>query len=219
MAKPHPADSKRSAPRLYLITPPVGEADAFTGTLSRALAAADVAAVLLHLRPDAERTLINRIKTLAAPVQSAGVALVLDSRAELVGRSGADGAHLTGIDVFTAASEGLRPARIAGCGGLKTRHDAMLAGERGADYVMFGEPDAGGRRPSFEAIVERIEWWAEVFEIPCVAFAADSREIAPLAAAGADFIAVGGPIWDDPRGSAAAVAEAASQLLMPEAVP
>ena len=39
----------------------------------------------------------------------------------------------------------LKPARIAGCGRLATRHDAMLAAEAGADYVMFGEPDAAGR--------------------------------------------------------------------------
>ena len=71
-----------------------------------------------------------------------------------------------------AAVDSLKPARIAGCGGLNSRDDAMLAGERGADYVMFGEPEADGRRPSFEAIVERIEWWAELFTVPCVGFAA-----------------------------------------------
>ena len=95
----------------------------------------------------------------------------------------------------------------------------MLAGERGADYVMFGETEAGGRRPSFAAIVERIEWWAELFEIPCVGFAAALDEIAPLAAAGADFVAIGDALWDDPRGPAAAVAEAAAQLAAPETVP
>ena len=60
----------------------------------------------------------------------------------------------------------------------------MLAAEAGADYVMFGEPDAAGERPSFEAIEERVAWWAEVFEIPCVGFAAAPEEVAPLATAG-----------------------------------
>ena len=49
---------------------------------------------------------------------------------------------LTGIDAFDGALEQLKPERIAGAGGLATRHDAMLAAEAGADYVMFGEPDA-----------------------------------------------------------------------------
>ena len=54
----------------------------------------------------------------------------------------------------------------------------MLAAEAGADYVMFGEPDENGHRPSFDAVIERVEWWAEVFEIPCVGFAAHPDEIA-----------------------------------------
>jgi thiamine-phosphate pyrophosphorylase len=91
----------------------------------------------------------------------------------------------------------------------------MLAGEAGADYVMFGEVAAGQRRPSFEAIIERVEWWADLFQIPCVAFAANPVEVTALAKAGADFVAIGGDIWDDPRGAAAAVAEA-SRLLAPE---
>ena len=82
----------------------------------------------------------------------------------------------------------------------------MLAGESGADYVMFGEPDADGRRPSFDAMLERVAWWAEMLEIPCVAYAASLDEVEPLAAAGADFIAVGDFVWRDAR----AVAEAAN---------
>jgi thiamine-phosphate pyrophosphorylase len=111
----------------------------------------------------------------------------------------ADGAHLTGIDAFKAASPALKPARIAGCGGLATRHDAMLAGESGADYVMFGEPDTTGRRPSFEAVLERVAWWTEIFEVPCVAFACNLAEVEQLARANAEFVAVTDEIWRSPR--------------------
>ncbi len=106
-------------------------------------------------------------------------------------RAGADGAHLNGIEAFLEAVPALKPDRIAGCGGIHSRHDAMLAAETGADYLMFGEPDAGGRRPTFDAILERVAWWAEVFEIPCVGFAGSLDEVGPLSAAGADFVAVG----------------------------
>jgi thiamine-phosphate pyrophosphorylase len=211
---PNPAASRRAAPRLYLVTPAVDEG--FAPALADALRAADVAAVLLRLRPDGERALINRVKALAGVVQSKDVALILDGHANLAARSGADGAHLTGIESFLAECESLKPARIAGCGGLKTRHDAMLAAERGADYVMFGEPEPSGHRPSFEAILERAEWWAEVFEIPCVGFAATPDEAHALARAGADFIAVGGAIWDRP---AAAIAEMIARLGERETVP
>jgi thiamine-phosphate pyrophosphorylase len=150
--------------------------------------------------------------------QSTGAALVLDGHSDIAARAGADGAHLTGIAAFTASVESLKPARIAGCGGLTTRDDAMAAGESGADYVMFGEPKPDGYRPAFEAIIERIEWWSELFTIPCIGFAAALHEIHPLVRAGADFIAIGGSIWDDPRGVAVAVAEAVQQLAAPETV-
>ncbi|MBX9772766.1 MAG: thiamine phosphate synthase [Xanthobacteraceae bacterium] len=205
-------------PRLYLVAPPTGDLARLAEVLAPALGATEVAAVLLPVTDDDERALLNGLKALAPAVQSAGAALVLEGRPDLVARAGADGAHLAHIDEFVAAVGSLKPERIAGCGGLATRHDAMLAAESGADYVMFGEPDAAGHRPSFDAIVERVEWWAEVFEIPCVGFAATLDEIAPLAAAGADFVAVGPYVFDDPRGLAAALKDAAFRLSLPEAV-
>src|SRR5215475_8534142 len=49
----------------------------------------------------------------------------------------------------------LKPQRIVGAGGLQSRDDAMTAGEAGADYVLFGEPDPTGHRPRLEAIADR----------------------------------------------------------------
>jgi len=200
------------APRLYLVTPPVSDTASIVAALPEALAAADVAALLLRLAPADERTLTNRIKTLAPIVQKADVALVIEGNIEIVARAGADGCHIADVGALRAAASTLKPSRIVGAGQLTSRHDAMLAGESGADYVMFGEPDAGGTRPSLAAIVERVEWWAEVFEIPCVAFARSIDEIEALCAARADFIALGDATFSDPRGWAKAVAEAATQM-------
>ena len=97
------------------------------------------------------------------------------------------------------------------------RQAALAAAEADADYVMFGEPDAQGHRPSFEAVLDRIAWWAEVFEIPCVGFAATITEAEALAAAGADFVALGDCVFGDARGPAAAAAEAARRLAPAEA--
>ncbi len=206
----------RPQTRLYLVTPPVEDTQDFTAALMAALAAGDVAAVLLRLAPSDERTLINRAKALAAVVQDAGAALVLDGHADLVARAGADGAHLSDIGAFTEAIEILKPERIAGCGGLATRHDAMLAAEQGADYVMFGEPGAGGHRPSLAAIEERVAWWAEVFEAPCVAYAGTLAEVAPLAKAGADFIALGDSVWSTAGMAEGAIAQAMRLMRLPE---
>jgi thiamine-phosphate pyrophosphorylase len=195
-------------PRLYLVTEPVTETGILSPALSRALAAADIAAVLLRLAPADERTLINRIKALAPSVQEQGAALLLDGYPDLAARSGADGAHLTGIEALQAALPTLKPARIAGVGGLATRHDAMLAGEADADYVMFGQPEAGAV-PPLDATLERISWWSEVFQLPCVGYAASPDAVGALAAAGADFVALGSFVWNDPAGPEAAVRAAA----------
>jgi thiamine-phosphate pyrophosphorylase len=201
-------ESARPAQRLYLLTPSVADPAAIAGQLAAVQAVADVAAVLLRLAAADERTLINTIKALAPAVQNRGAALVIDGHPDLVARAGADGAHLSGAAALASAIPALKPQRIAGVGNLRTRHDAMLAAEAGADYVMFGEPDSDGRRPSFAAIVERIAWWSELFEIPCVAYAERFDEMGELCTAGADFIAVADPALADPHACAAAMAQA-----------
>jgi thiamine-phosphate pyrophosphorylase len=203
-SKPPPP---RPVPRLYLQTPAVDDAAGLVASLPEILAGADIAAVLVKLAMTDQRTMIARIKSLAPAVQNAGAALLLDGHVELVARSGADGAHLTGIAALEEALPSLKPDRIAGVGGLATRHDSMTAGELGADYVLFGEPDPKGYRPSMEAIAERLEWWAELFEPPCVGFAASREEAHAFAAAGADFVLVGDFVWADPRGVTAALAD------------
>jgi thiamine-phosphate pyrophosphorylase len=207
----------RPVPRLYLATPVVDDPALLMAGLPGLLAAADVAAVLLRLKPTDQRTMISRIKTLAPVIQHGGAALLLDGHVELVARAGADGAHLTGIEAMEDAMPTLKPDRIAGVGGLATRHDSMAAGEAGADYVLFGEPDAKGQRPSVEAIAERLQWWAELFEPPCVGFAASREEAHEFAAAGADFVLVGDFIWNDKRGAKAALMEAEQTIQQAQA--
>jgi thiamine-phosphate pyrophosphorylase len=202
--------------RLYLITPPIADAGPFAASLGAALGAADVAAVLLRLAATEDQSRLEAIAALAPVVQTKGVALLLDGLPELVRRTGADGAHLTGVGALGPALAMLKPERIAGVGGLRTRHDAMIAGESGADYVMFGEPDAG-RPAAFATVVERIAWWAQLFEPPCIGYAESFEEVAALAAAGADFVALGDLVW---AGDPGAVLKTAVEALRPaEALP
>jgi len=216
MASQKPAETRRPAPRLYLVAPQ--DAAGLANQLADALGAADIAAVLLRLPATDERGQVNHVKALAPTVQNRGTALLLDGHPDLAARAGADGSHLSGIEALGSAIATLKPARIAGCCGLETRHEAMVAAEAGADYVMFGEPDTSGGRPAFEAIAQRVAWWAEVFEIPCVGFAATLDEVEPLAAAGADFIAMGDCVFGAGHGAAAAVADAARRLAIAETV-
>jgi thiamine-phosphate pyrophosphorylase len=184
--------------QLYLFTPALraDNLDAFAPTLAEALEAGDVACVLARLAPGAEgdaRRIVARLVEIAA---GAGAALLVDNDPRLAARVGADGAHVSDGDAaLSDALASLKPERIVGAGMLRTRDEAMSAGEAGADYVMFGEPRRDGFTPPAETTVERVAWWAEIFEPPCVAYAGALEDIAPLADAGADFVALGDAIW------------------------
>ena len=59
---------------------------------------------------------------------------------------------------------------------------------------------------SHQADLETLEWWQQIFEIPCVAIGGITVEnCAPIVAAGADFIAVCNGVWNYADGPAAAV--------------
>jgi thiamine-phosphate pyrophosphorylase len=90
----------------------------------------------------------------------------------------------------------------------------MRAGEAGADYVMFGEPRRDGFAPPLAETLERVAWWAEIFETPCVAFAGALDAVAPLTTAGADFVALADAVW---LASSAAAAVAEAQALIAKA--
>ena len=176
------------------------------------LAGADVAAVLLRLKSTDPRSMISRIKALAPAVQNGGAALLIDGNAELVARAGADGAHLTGIDAMQDALPTLKPDRIAGVGGLITRHDSMARAKPAPTTCCSANRMGAEQRPSADAIAERLQWWAELFEPPCVGFAASFDEASEFAGAGADFVLVGDLIWADPRGAAAALMDAGEAI-------
>jgi thiamine-phosphate pyrophosphorylase len=204
-------------PRLVLVTPLVADAAAFAPQLSTACSAGDIAAVILRLAPGDDETQIKRVRDVATALTSSGPILMLDGHANLVTRTPADGVHLNGSTMVSAARDAFRDQRTIGAGGLHSRHDAMTAAESGADYVLFGEPDATGRRPGLPALVERVEWWAELFVIPCVAYVVSLHEMDDLVAAGADFIALGEEaVWNSPQGAARALAAAMVHLAVAE---
>ncbi|HEY0144711.1 MAG: thiamine phosphate synthase [Methylovirgula sp.] len=190
------------APRLYLITPPLVDAVAFSVTFEAALAAADVACVLLRFDPRAHAGAVA--KKLLALAQPRGVACLVGDP-QLAGAIEADGVHVSAPgDALDAALKAMKPNHIVGVGGLVSRDDAMAAGESGADYLMFGGPDTP---QAFGEIRERIAWWAEIFNLPCVAYAHQIAEVAGFVEMAADFIALETAVWDDPRGPGAAVAD------------
>jgi thiamine-phosphate pyrophosphorylase len=200
-------------PRLMLFTPKIADAAAFAAPLGAAMAAGDVAAVVLDLADADERSLVNAVKRLAPVVQGRDSALLIADHPQIVARGGADGLHLSQPVGLGAAFDLLRDQdRIVGAGGMRLRDDAMTAAETGVDYVMFGDRRGDGSFPPLDSVVERAIWWAGIFEVPCVAFAPELDAIDDLARTGAEFIALGEPVWTHPDGPAAIVRSALQRL-------
>ncbi len=202
------------APRLYLITPPLDEAAPFLPLLEAALEAADVACLLIRTTSRDEGTIKAIVRALAVPAQKRGVACLVEHEPRLAARAGADGVHMAGSGAeLEEALQALRPERIVGAGPLQGRDAAMEAGEAGVDYLMFGGPD---EPESHDSVRERVAWWAEIFNVPCVGYARDPARAGDLAEAGAEFVALCEGVWSDPaaidatiKGAAAAIALAA----------
>jgi thiamine-phosphate pyrophosphorylase len=158
------------------------------------------------------------IRKLAPIAQKRGAACLIENDAQLAVHADADGIHTETLgEPLLEALAALQPSRIVGASGLSSRDEAMEAGEAGVDYLMFGGPDCG---VPHGGIVERVAWWSEIFNVPCIGYAHDLPSIAELVKVGADFVSLCDCVWNDPRGPAAAVAEAYAALhTMRETVP
>jgi thiamine-phosphate pyrophosphorylase len=193
--------------RLYLITPatlPPGFAD----DLARALDAGDVAALQIRLKDATDDAILRATEAILPVAQSRGVAVLMNDRVDLAIKAGCDGAHLgQGDGDHAAARQLLGPDRTLGITCHASRHLAMEAGEAGADYVAFGAFFPTSTKDTVHtAETELLEWWSEMFEIPCVAIGGiGAANCAPLVRAGADFLAVVGAVWNHPEGPAAGV--------------
>ncbi len=202
-----PAD-RQPATRLYLITPPAFELAPFAEALAAALDAGDVAAMQLRLKDADDDTVRRAVDKLMPLTRARGVAFILNDRPDLAASLGTDGVHIGQEDGDYATARSLVGADATiGVTCHDSRHLAMEAGESGADYVAFGAffPTAT-KAAKATAELEILEWWSEIFTIPCVAIGGITAEnCAPLVRSGADFLAVAGGIWNHAAGPAAAV--------------
>jgi thiamine-phosphate pyrophosphorylase len=201
-----------SSTQIMLMTPPIVDAAEFAPALKAALDAAPVAAVVICFGALDPHTLLKSAKELVNIVQNAGVAALLYGEADIVGKSGADGVHMSGTAELSGIMERFHPAKIVGAGSLRLKDDAMTAGEYGVDYVMFGEPQSHPLPVAFDSIAERVGWWAQIFEVPCVGYAPSLPDVEELVNRNADFVLLGAAVWEHPEGVMDAMKKALSAL-------
>ncbi|MFM5906269.1 MAG: thiamine phosphate synthase [Novosphingobium sp.] len=191
-------DTNREPTQLYLVSPLDVGGD-FPERLSRALAAAPVAAFQFRVKGMDEHAAVRLAEPLQQICADAGVAFIVNDSISLAKRIGADGVHLGQQDGDPReARERLGSDAQIGITCHNSRHLAMEAGEAGADYVAFGAfHPTTTKDVEHQAEPEILIWWQSLFEIPCVAIGGITPDnCAALADAGADFIAVSGAVWN-----------------------
>lgn len=195
--------------------------EAGEGARERLAAALDVGAASVLIVPPVGSDLDPTAATaLVRDAQAAGAAALISGNAALARQLKADGVHLPlaaeeeSIEPYELAREAVGPQGIVGVEAGQSRHDAMTLAEAGADYIAFGAPDeAQDHQAAHAHRLDQIAWWAEIFEVPCVALDVQSpAEALELAQSGADFIGITLPNGQSPARSAERVREIAEIL-------
>lgn len=200
--------------QLYLISPLDVDGD-FPQRLARAIDAGDGIVTAFQFRVKGLDQ--HEAARLAAPLQAIcaerDVAFIVNDSIALAKRLKADGVHLgQGDGEPKDAREQLGREAQIGVTCHASKHLAMEAGERGADYVAFGAFfPSGTKETEHRPEPEILEWWSTLFEIPCVAIGGiTSDNCRALVDAGADFLAVSGAVWN---GDEAAAVEAFAKAM------
>lgn len=182
--------------RLYLVLAPDSAVCRSREDLERVLDAGDIACVLLRCGED--RSAVERARAATAIAQTRDIAVVVEDDPELANDIHADGVHLTGdIEGYDRARRLLPEDAIVGVDAADSRHRAMDAGERGADYIAIAAAND-----------DMVAWWTSIFQIPCVAVAGDDLDAAGRAIRlGAEFVALDATAWADADTGTKAIAD------------
>ncbi|WOI52822.1 thiamine phosphate synthase [Parvularcula sp. LCG005] len=206
--------------QLYLITPPTIDLATFPAALEEAVtvgaaAGVEVACLQLRLKDVPDDEIVRAALVLKPVLERLGVALIVNDRADLARKCGAQGLHLGQSDGSVEDARALLGASAEiGVTCHDSRHLAMEAAEAGADYVAFGAfYPTSTKQTEFRPEPEILTIWSETTVIPCVAIGGiNAQNAAPLVDAGADYLAVSSAVWDHPDGPGAGVAAFADAL-------
>ncbi len=207
---------------IYLLTPPEvlsGEfsIDQFKPLFVQALDGGTIACVLLCGTANSEAALKEVVSVLRPLTQERNIAFLIEDDFKSAASLSCDGVHLTSAASFQEAREHLGQDSIVGVDCGVSRHDAILVGEAGADYIAFNnrrplpeidDPDVRTFEEDGPRGLELLTWWQTMMTPPCVAMDDISiDDVSSQAEAGADFIAVQSVVWQHPANPAIAIAE------------
>jgi thiamine-phosphate pyrophosphorylase len=187
--------------RLFLATPLQFKLPDIEACLIAAISAGDIASLLIRHEDEAKRNFAaNRLTKIA---QKADIAVLIENDPHLARACNADGVQVpASLEHFSGARQIIGPDPIIGVDARNNRHNAMALAEAGADYVALDYAPAQG-----DAQGEPVpNWWARVFEVPCVAATPlDIGTAKTAVAAGVDFITPDPEMWHNEQQAGAAI--------------
>lgn len=174
--------------RLILVAP-VG--DNAKGSVKSALLGGDVASVIMQKGALSDTEYVSHVEALLPIIQDAGAAGLVMFDTQLMGRSNADGLFVpSDIDVLLEMKGRFHPDKIIGFGGAKNKHNSMVAGDVGPDFIFFGKVDGDIKPEAHPKNIELGNWWSDLVEIPCVVMGGNALEsVVEIAKSGVEFVA------------------------------
>jgi len=190
----------KSLTKLYLISPSEIIVNEFEKSLELVLKTGLVSCFQLRLKNIEDDFIISASKKLIPICKKYNVPFILNDRLDLANKMNADGVHLGESDgSILEARKLLGTKAIIGASCYNSKHLAMEAAEKGADYVAFGAFfETTTKQPKYKAELSTVEDWVYISQIPCVAIGGiNALNCHGLVNAGVDFIAVIGCIWNN----------------------
>ncbi|MDM9620225.1 thiamine phosphate synthase [Rhizobium sp. AC44/96] len=195
--------------RLVLIVPEIADADEQAKIVADALKGGDVASVIVPQYGLNDGEFQKHAEKLVPLIQNAGAAALIAGDSRVVGRSRADGLHLTGPATEIAeAIDKYADKLIVGGGNAADRHHALEIGEERPDYIFFGKLEGDIKPEAHPKNLALAEWWASMIEIPCIVMGGtDPASALAVAETGAEFVALRLAVFAEPARAPAIVAE------------
>ncbi|WP_416064655.1 thiamine phosphate synthase [Rhizobium sp. ZK1] len=195
--------------RLVLVAPDIADADEQVKSVADALDGGDVASVILPQYGLDDGSFQKRAEKLVPIIQAAGAAALIAGDSRVVGRSKADGLHITGpASEIADAIDRYADKLIVGGGNAADRHTALEVGEERPDYIFFGKLDGDIKPEAHPKNLALAEWWASMIEIPCIVMGGtDPASALAVAETGAEFVAMRMGVFAEPAQASSIVAQ------------
>lgn len=184
---------------LYLISPPKLQND-FLKNLELAVEFGSdfISTFQLRLKAHNNESILAWAQKIKPILAKKNIPLIINDNVEIALASSADGVHLGSDDCSVKiARSKCGNDFIIGASAYDSIEIAKLAAEKTADYVCFGAFFASTTKiTKTSADVQLLRDWKTLFKLPAGAIGGiNPKNAKEIIKAGADFIAVGGAIW------------------------